>query len=287
MSRKSSPERKQYVVIGDPVAHSLSPGMQNAAFRALGLPAEYNAVRVVKEDLPAFVRDASDRLAGFNITVPHKNNILPFLAEIEPTARAAGSVNTVRVRDDGSLHGFSTDGYGLETAVREAHGPALKNAVICFIGCGGVTPALAFHAASAGAGEIRILNRTEEKARELAARLRTLYPALRSEGASLSEAGDFLRNADLTVQCTSLGLKAEDPAPVDPALLSPGTFLFDLVYRETKILAGARSRGIPCADGLAMLLHQGAKSFEIWTGREAPVEEMRRVLFQEAASRKN
>ena len=286
MKPNAGPEIRQYVVIGDPVAHSLSPGMQNAAFRTLGIPAEYTAVRVEKEALPAFAKDASKRLAGFNITVPHKNNILPFLTEIEPTARAAGSVNTVKVQEDGSLHGFSTDGYGLETAVQEAGGPALKDACICFIGCGGVTPALAFHAAAAGAGEIRILNRTKEKAQDLAARLRSLYPDMPCEGASLTDAGSFLKNADLTVQCTSLGLKAEDPAPVDPALLSKNTFLFDLVYRETKILAGARARGIPCADGLAMLLHQGARSFEIWTGHEAPVEEMRRVLFLEAAARR-
>lgn len=280
MMRESGQDLKRYVVIGDPVGHSLSPGMQNAAFRALGLRAEYIAVRVAKEDLPAFTEDASKRLAGFNITVPHKNNILPFLSEIEATARAAGSVNTVKVQEDGALHGFSTDGYGLEHAVLEAGGPALKDASICFIGCGGVTPALAFHAAAAGAKEIRILNRTEEKACSLAERLRALYADLRCEGAALACAGDFLRHADLTVQCTSLGLKAEDPAPVDPALLSKDTFLFDLVYnRETKILAGARARGIPCADGLAMLLHQGARSFEIWTGLEAPVEEMRRALF--------
>ena len=287
MAHKTVSDRKKYVVIGDPVGHSLSPGMQNAAFRALGLQAEYTAVRVAKEDLAAFTKDASKRLAGFNITVPHKNNILPFLTKIESTACAAESVNTVQVAADGTLHGFSTDGYGLEHAVLEANGPSLRDAVICFIGCGGVTPALAFHAAAAGAKEIRILNRTAEKALILAKRLRTQYPKLRCESAPLTCAGDFLNGADLTVQCTSLGLKAEDPAPVDPALLSRKTFLFDLVYnRETKILSGARALGIPCADGLAMLLHQGAKSFEIWTGQEAPVEEMRRVLFQEAAARK-
>lgn len=286
MVSENGSDVKKYVVIGDPVGHSLSPGMQNAAFRALGLPAEYTAVRVLKEDLGAFAADASKRLAGFNITVPHKNNILPFLAGIDPTARASGSVNTVKVQEDGGLYGWSTDGYGLEHAVMEAGGPALKGATICFIGCGGVTPALAFHAAAAGAAEIRILNRTEEKAQSLSARLREHFGGLRCEVASLGCAGDLLKDAGLTVQCTSLGLKEADPAPVDPALLSGETFLFDLVYRETKILAGARARGIRCADGLAMLLHQGARSFEIWTGHEAPLEEMRRVLYQEAAARR-
>ena len=286
MTAGNSSDVKKYVVIGDPVGHSLSPGMQNAAFRARGLPAEYTAVRVLKEDLGAFAADASKRLAGFNITVPHKNNILPFLSGIDPTARASGSVNTVKVQEDGGLYGFSTDGYGLEHAVLEAGGPALKGSTICFIGCGGVTPALAFHAAAAGAGEIRILNRTVEKAEALCTHLRECYAGLRCEAASLACAGDLMKGAELTVQCTSLGLKQEDPAPADPALLSGDTFLFDLVYRETKILAGARARGIRCADGLAMLLHQGAKSFEIWTGCEAPLEEMRSVLYREAAARR-
>lgn len=286
MAAGNGADVKKYVVIGDPVGHSLSPGMQNAAFRALGIQAEYTAVRVLKEDLGAFAADASKRLAGFNITVPHKNNILPFLAGIDPTARASGSVNTVKVQEDGGLYGWSTDGYGLEHAVLEAGGPALKGTTICFIGCGGVTPALAFHAAAAGAGEIRILNRTVEKAQMLSRQLGGHFGGLRCQGASLACAGDFLKGAELTVQCTSLGLKEDDPAPVDPALLSRETFLFDLVYRETKILAGARARGIRCADGLAMLLHQGAKSFEIWTGCEAPLEEMRRVLYREAAARR-
>ena len=271
----------QYAVIGDPVGHSLSPAMQNAAFRALGISASYIAVHVHGPDLAAFAEDARRHLAGFNITVPHKNSILPFLDDVDPAARAAGSVNTVTVLPNGTLKGCSTDGYGIEHAVLEAGGPALKGASICFIGCGGVTPALAFHAAEAGAVSLRILNRTVEKARLLKEKLHVRHPELECVAAPLAEAASLLDGAVLTVQCTSLGLDPADPAPVDPALLWKNTFAFDLVYkRKTRFLSGAEAAGIPCADGSAMLLHQGARSFEIWTGRTAPLDTMRRALAE-------
>ena len=280
MNTVPQPE-KQYAVIGDPVAHSRSPQMHNAAFRKLGLSARYFAVRVAKEDLGAFVEDAKKHLAGFNVTVPHKQNILPFLDEIENAARLAQSVNTVKIRPDGTLYGCSTDGYGFEKAVQAEGGPALSGGVICFIGCGGVVPALACHAAAAGAKEIRIVNRTPEKAEDLARRIAEGFPLLRTAGASLEEAGEMLRGATLTVQCTSLGLKDDDPPPCDPGLLSPETFFFDLIYRETAMLRQARERGLRCGNGLDMLLYQGAESFRIWTGLEAPVEAMREGLAQD------
>lgn len=271
---------KQYAVIGDPVAHSRSPQMHNAAFRRLGLSARYFAVRVKKEDLGAFVEDAKKHLAGFNITVPHKQNILPFLDEIEPAARLAQSVNTVKIRPDGTLYGCSTDGYGFETAVRAEGGPALAGASICFIGCGGVVPALACHAAAAGAKDIRIVNRTPGKAEELARRIAEGFPQIRTAAASLDKTGPLLCGADLTVQCTSLGLKEDDPMPCDPELLSRDTFFFDLIYRETGMLAWARKHGLRCGNGLDMLLYQGAESFRIWTGLDAPLDAMREGLSQ-------
>ncbi len=273
-----SDKEKQYAVIGDPIGHSKSPKMQNAAFRNAGLRANYIAVRVEKQDLEAFVREARKNLAGFNITVPHKNNIIPFLDKVEKSAALAGSVNTVTVNPDGTLSGCSTDGYGLECAVQEAGGPALRDSVICFIGCGGVVPALAYHAAEAGAKEIRILNRSGEKAEALSAALRNHYPSLQTAGASLDNAGDFLKGADLTLQCTSVGLRDDDPSPVDPALLDRKTFLFDLIYKETAILQYAEANGIRGAGGLGMLIHQGAKSFEIWTGIKPSVDVMRDAI---------
>lgn len=269
----------QYAVIGDPIAHSLSPQMHNAALRALNMNARYIAVHVLKEDLASFTENARKYLAGFNITVPHKNNIIPFLDHITENAALAESVNTVTVNPDGTLSGDSTDGYGFEMAVREGGGPALSGISICFIGCGGVVPALAFHAAFCGAKSIRIVNRTVEKAENLSARLAVRFPGLHCYAGTLQDGAAFA-GADLTVQCTSLGLKETDPAPVDPHLLSPETFLFDTIYKETPLLQYARVNGIACSGGSAMLLHQGARSFTIWTGKEAPVEVMRTALAE-------
>ena len=278
-------KKKLYAVIGCPISHSLSPIMHNAALQALGLNAEYIAVLVPHEELASFTRKAKEKLAGFNITVPHKNAILPFLDEISPDAAAAGSVNTVTV-SDGRLQGTSTDGYGLEAALKEAFSYSIPENTITFIGCGGVVKALTFHFARKGIRKIHLLNRTLETAEKLADNLRLEFPELDIKTASLSDEGKieaFLNDSRLAVQCTSLGLKADDPAPIRPELLPRNIFFYDTIYKHTKLYAYAEAHGIPAAGGLSMLLHQGAKSFSIWTGQEAPLEVMRKALFEAAA----
>ena len=273
--------RKIYAVIGDPIAHSLSPVMHNAAFRALGLDAEYIAVHVKADDLPAFAEDARKNLAGFNITVPHKKGIIPLLDEVDPSAALAGSVNTVTVLPDGRLTGCSTDGYGLETALREAFGFSVPGGTACFIGCGGAARAVAFYFAERGLKKLFILNRTLATAESLAAELREHFPHFQAETAALSDAdraGEFLRQSQTAVQCTSLGLKPDDPPPLDPGLLPAHIKLFDTIYKPTPLLRYAKAHGIAHAAGLGMLLHQGARSFSNWTGAEAPVEVMRQAL---------
>ena len=272
--------RKIYAVIGDPIAHSLSPVMHNAAFRALNLDAEYIAVHVKLEDLESFTRDARRKLAGFNITVPHKKNIIPFLDEVESSARLAGSVNTVTVLD-GRLIGCSTDGYGLETALKEAFGFSVPGGSLVFIGCGGAARAVSFYFAARGLRKLFILNRTVATAETLAAELREHFPSFQVEVAALSDsekAGAFLLQAEAAVQCTSLGLRPDDPPPLAPELLPPEIRLFDTIYKPTPLLKYAKAHGIAHAAGLGMLLHQGARSFTIWTGVEAPVEAMRAAL---------
>lgn len=272
--------RKIYAVIGDPVAHSLSPVMHNAAFRALGMDAEYIAVHVKAEELGDFAEDARKNLAGFNITVPHKKGIIPFLDEVDPVAQMAGSVNTVTIRD-GRLIGCSTDGFGLETALREAFGFELAGGRAVFIGCGGAAHAVAFHFAEHGLQQLFLLNRTLSTAEQLAEELRLHFPGFPVETASLADtdrAGDFLNRAQAAVQCTSLGLKPDDPPPLDPELLPQDIKLFDTIYKPTPLLRYAKAHNIAHAAGLGMLLHQGARSFAIWTGAEAPVEAMRQAL---------
>ena len=277
-------KKKIYAVIGCPVSHSLSPVMHNAALKALGLDAEYIAVLVPKEELEAFTLDARKILAGFNISVPHKNAVIPFLDEISRDAKLSGSVNTVTV-SDGKLSGTSTDGYGLEAALAESFRYVIRDSSVTFIGCGGVVKALTFHFALHGIRKIHLLNRTLETAEKLAATLKEEFPLLSVETASISDdekVGTFLNDSRLAVQCTSLGLKPEDPSPIRPELLPRDIFFYDTIYKRTKLYAYAEEHGIPAASGLSMLLHQGAKSLSIWTGLEAPVEVMRKALLDAA-----
>ena len=272
---------EHYVVIGDPIGHSRSPAMQNAAFAFYGIDARDSARHVPRGTVESFLEEARRELAGFNLTVPHKAAVIPFLDEITPEAAAAGSVNTVTVRG-GRLLGDTTDGYGLEQALLENFRLPVAGRNILLLGGGGAAHAVAFRLAARGAHAIRILNRTREKAEKLAARLRRYAPAASVE---VLPSGDSRRLAEsladtaFLVQATSLGLQDGDPPPFDLDLLDsplPELRVFDMIYRETPLLKRAAARGIPAAGGMSMLIHQGAKSFEIWTGRKAPVEVMKR-----------
>ena len=156
---------------------------------------------------------------------------------------------------------------------------------VLVIGCGGVVKALTFHFALHGIRKIHLLNRTLETAEKLAATLKEEFPLLSVETASISDdekVGTFLNDSRLAVQCTSLGLKPEDPSPIRPEPLPRDIFFYDTIYKRTKLYAYAEEHGIPAASGLSMLLHQGAKSLSIWTGLEAPVEVMRKALLDAA-----
>jgi len=270
----------KFAVIGDPIAHSLSPVMHNAALKSLELEGIYTAERVPLEELPQFAECARKNLNGFNITVPHKKNIIPLLDGITEAAAFADSVNTVTVTD-GKLLGDSTDGYGLETALFEAFGLPVCGANIVFIGCGGAAHAAATYFAMCGAARIAILNRSLDKAEDLAGKLKAKYPAIVAEAYSINDEQairEAMNGAQIAIQCTSLGLKPEDPAPIPPELLPDGICYYDTIYKRTALYRAAEAKGLRCAAGLGMLLHQGARSLEIWTGRKAPVEVMRTAL---------
>ena len=277
-------ERKHFAVIGDPIAHSLSPAMHNAAFAAAGKDAEYTAIRVAPEDMEDFFASARKTLAGFNVTVPHKSAAMRLSDRLSEAAALSGSVNTVRIAPDGTTDGDTTDGAGFERAIAEAFNLPLAGTDLCFIGCGGVVQALVWHCALAGVRSIRILNRSLDKAQQLTGSIRSRFPQIVTDCAAISDrekTADFLAQTRLAVQCTSVGLHADDPAPVDPALFpAEGLFYFDTIYRRTALLAALDQRGIPTQDGLAMLLHQGAKSYEIWFNEPAPVEVMRQALIR-------
>ncbi len=273
--------RVKYAVIGYPVAHSLSPQMQNAAFAALGLGAPYQKIEVSPDGLKEFAGEARQKLLGFNITVPLKEQIIPFLDEVEESARQAASVNTVVIRD-GKLHGYSTDGYGLAMALYEAFGIVIQGGSILFLGCGGAVKATAFCFAANGAAKLFFANRTLGKAQELASGLKQMFPKLEVDCTELTDREGVKRLAarsQVVIQGTSLGLKPDDPPPVDPELIK-GIPFFDTIYKQTPLLKWMKAHGYPAVDGRGMLLHQGARSFELWTGQNAPVDVMRAALNQ-------
>ena len=270
----------KYAVIGHPVGHSRSPGMQNAGFRSCGIDAEYLKLEVAPEEFPRYIDFAVKHLAGFNLTVPHKQIILPYLDGIDPDAKKIGSVNTVKILPGGKLVGCSTDGAGFEEAVRFKLGMELAGKNCLLLGCGGAARAVAFRIVGAGAKKLCIANRSVGRAAELAAELGGNVEAFSiADGVKLAAA---LKDADLVVQATSLGLHAEDAPPIDLDLLDAvdGLAVIDLVYLPTPFLKKAAERGFKYCDGSEMLLRQGAASFRFWTGVEPPLEAMRRGMAE-------
>ena len=268
------------MVIGDPIAHSRSPGIQNAAFEYYHLGSPYGIRHVRPAELPEFIKFARANLKGANLTIPHKSMVIPLLDSIDPAAEIAGSVNTLII-ENGRIHGTSTDGYGLEQALIENFHRPVAGANVTFIGAGGAAHATAFHLAAVGVKSIRIANRTIAKAEEIANKLRTFYPELAVEIAQPNDSAILARwfaDTDFLIQATSLGLQENDPPPFDLSLLTPELKLcvFDTIYRQTSLLKRALELGLPAVNGEAMLIHQGAKSFELWTGLAAPLEAMRR-----------
>jgi shikimate dehydrogenase len=271
----------KYVVIGDPIAHSLSPEMQNPGFEALGMGKCYGKLHVTLENFPGFVEFARKNLDGFNITVPHKQTIIPYLDSISREAELTGSVNTVIIKS-GKMHGESTDGFGLENALKEAFDFDVNGGNILFIGCGGAVQATAFHFAAQGAKALCFANRTLSKAEELSSKISENYPDCECLCCALNDEESlkkFIAQASVVVQGSSLGLKDSDPMPINPELLQDICF-YDTIYKETPLLQAAGRAGLKTADGRTMLLHQGAKSLELWTGQKAPVEKMRQALYE-------
>lgn len=275
--------RKRYGVLGSPVAHSLSPAMQEAGFHALGISAEYLRVEIPAGGLETAVphlRTAGFR--GWNCTLPHKETMFALCTERDEAARESGTVNTVVVSEKG-LRGHSTDADGWEDAVAEAWKLDLSAQRILLLGCGGVGRTLAFRLAKRGCRSLRMANRTEAKAVQLAARLPGTVSVIPWKTPELSQA---VQDSDLLIQATPLGLSDHDPLPVPEACLHPGLRIYDTVYHRnfTALVRAARSRHLPALDGLGMLLHQGARALAIWTGKSAPVPEMRAAL-EKAAGR--
>ena len=266
-------------VIGDPIEHTMSPVMHNAAFNELGLDYVYVAFRVKGEELDKAIEGmkALD-IAGLNVTIPHKVTVIPLLDELDPLAEKIGAVNTI-VNNGGFLKGYNTDAMGfLQTLLDKGVEPEGENVVV--LGAGGASRAISFILAERGANLV-ILNRIEELdwAEELAQQIsRVFRKEVKAWELSELNLSTALDKADVLVNATSVGMIPNTAGtPVPLKLLRPGLVVFDIVYNpaETRLLREAGQAGAKTTGGLNMLAWQGALAFEMWTGQKAPVDLMK------------
>ncbi len=264
-------------VVGDPVAHSLSPSLQNAALAECCLALRYARFRILPNELPAALRCFEELgFVGLNLTVPHKVAGFSLVQELDSFARQAGAINTIRFQD-GKLFGANTDGPGFERGIRESFGVELRDLRVLVLGAGGgAGQTVAAQCALAGCPALTLVNRDLAKAQRLARSWEAAHAvAVPWETDSL---GEMLAQSDLIVHATPLGLQPHDPSPLPGALLGPRHLVYDLNYQPTALLAAAQAAGARHASGLTMLLHQGAQAFEIWFDRPPPLGVMRRAL---------
>lgn len=271
-------DMKIFGIFGDPIEHSLSPVMQNAALRAMGEAGSYLAFRVRSENLKAALLGAKAMsFSGLNLTIPLKEKALELdVLEPDALARAIGAVNTILFSED-CIRGYNTDGWGAYLALHEA-GVTVREKNVLFIGAGGAARAIAYALHQEGA-RISIANRNIKRAQELA-------ELVDAASYSLSSLEEHVKQADIIINCTSVGMREGDPRLFEAGLLKREQVVFDIVYnRQTELLLDARSAGAVAIDGVMMLVHQGRKALEIWTGRKAPVDVMVRAVREVLAAR--
>jgi shikimate dehydrogenase len=277
-------------VFGDPVAHSLSPQIQNAALRACGINAQYARFHIRANELrSALLLLRKLDFVGINLTVPHKIAAFTQVDEANESATRGGAVNTIRVRDE-KLIASNTDGEGFQLAIRTEFSIDLRDLRVMIIGAGGGTGrAIAWQCALENCERLVLVNRTLAKASKLVDKLgpcftgaRVLGPAARLEAIALDETAlrAQLADIDLIVNATPLGMNPSDPTPIPTRLIAPHHIVFDCIYGSSKtaLLRATEAAGARGANGLSMLLYQGALSFSIWFNRDAPIEPMRAAL---------
>ena len=283
-------------LLGNPVAHSLSPPMQNAALRACQLDMQYARFHIRANELRSaliFMRDLD--FVGINLTVPHKIAGFAQIDEADERAKRCGAVNTIRFRDRKAI-GSNTDGEGFMRAIRENFSVDVRDLRVMLLGAGGGTGrAIAWQCALENCERLVLVNRTLEKAKALVDQLRPFFagprvlgPAARLQAIEWNEPTmrAQMADVDLIVNATPLGLNPSDPAPIPARLFLPHHIVFDAVYglSKTRLLRAADEAGARGTNGLSMLLYQGALAFEFWFDREAPLDAMRRALLETNAA---
>jgi shikimate dehydrogenase len=269
-------------IIGDPVEHTMSPVMHNAAFQKLGLDYLYVAFRVGQKEIGnAVAAMRALNIRGLNVTIPHKTAVIPFLDKLDPMAERIGAVNTI-VNDEGVLVGYNTDAAGFLQAILEMEvEPAGKNIVI--LGAGGASKGISFILAERGAN-LTILNRHLVRAEDLAIRTSQVFEReVRALSLVEENLAHIMERTDILVNATSVGMFPDiDETPVHTRLLRPSLVVFDIVYNpiQTRLLKEAETVGARVINGIDMLVWQGALAFEKWTGKKAPIDLMKKEAIQ-------
>lgn len=272
-----------FAVLGHPVRHSLSPAMHNASLASLDMDAVYVAFDVTADRLPEIVPAMRDMgFGGINLTVPLKEAVIDVVDNIDADAKRLGAVNTLEFPDDGTIRGHNTDGYGILRALAAAFDVEPEGKRIFVLGCGGAGRGVALTFAECGATRLLLASRNVERAKIVGAEANREFKNCDVEVVASDPSAwhAACREADIVVQCTLVGMDPGDDSLLSRDAFSEGQVAYDLVYMhaETAFMKAARDGGARAANGLGMLLHQGAKSFEIWTGRRADTDAMRGAL---------
>ena len=268
-------------IFGDPIGHTLSPAMHNAAFKAVGLNAVYVPFHV-KADDPAVLKAAVEgvramQFLGVNVTIPHKERVLRYLDEIDPHAADIGAVNTI-VNRDGRLFGYNTDGTGYLLSLRDETGLRIARKKIVIIGAGGAARGIFYAMLGMKPASVVLVNRTIKRANALAKAFEARFSSTDIRTSALQRGAliEHLANADLVVNTTSIGMMGKGELDIPVEALPPKAIVSDIVYRplKTGLLKAAEKRRLKTHNGVGMLVRQGAIGFELWTGKKAPVSVM-------------
>ncbi|PKQ16176.1 MAG: shikimate dehydrogenase [Actinobacteria bacterium HGW-Actinobacteria-7] len=279
-------------VIGNPIGHTLSPAMHNAAYETLGLNWVYVPLLIKDEiGLRRFAAAAAGMsFVGFNITMPFKQGVLELCDEVAMAATMAGAVNTVHCVD-GRLLGYNTDGRGLVESLESEANFDVAGKRVVILGAGGAAGSALVSFVLSRAAEVVVLSRDPDAAEILVDRVRPHLNDSRAEASSLADAEQHVGNAELIVNATSLGMRSGDPSPVDASWLHEGQVVYDMVYgrrESTTLLTDARAAGARGFDGLGMLVAQGATAIDIWNGDDqlrTPRDVMRQAAEEQLATR--
>ena len=266
-----------YAVIGDPIDHSLSPNIHNAAFRHLKLDHTYIAYKIPAGELSAGIEALKAiKIAGFNVTIPHKIEMMKFLDEMDTTCKVIGAVNTV-LNEDGKLKGYNTDMIGFLDPIKKKN-LIIKDSQVLLLGAGGAARAIVTAMVKEKAGKITIVNRTLENANKLAEFAKKIGGDV--DIVSIHEANKLITDYKFIINSTSIGMRNE-PSPISTENISKDSIVYDIVYQpiNTDLIKKSKENGATIIYGYEMLLSQAACSFEIWHKMEAPYDAMKNVLL--------